>query len=61
MLTDAGAQAGDLIFYSAKELIAGTSQNCKITGIEKVGENLWKVSLTGRKWNSAQSFTLKTK
>ena len=61
MLTDAGAQSGDLIFYSAKELIAGTSQNCQISGIEKVGENLWKVSLTGRKWNTAQSFTLKLK
>ncbi|MDD7984031.1 alpha-galactosidase [Lentisphaera marina] len=60
-LTNAGAQNGDLIFYSEKELTAGSAENCKIAGIAKAGKNLWKVSLTGRKFDTKQSVSLKIK
>ena len=58
MLSSAGAQTGDLIFYSSKPLEAGVSENCSISSVQGLGDNLWKVSLKGRIWNTNQSIVL---
>lgn len=57
-LTDAGAQNGDLTVYSEKALKAGESENCFIAGVESLGENLYKVSLKDRLWNTEQKVSL---
>ena len=57
-LNPAGAQEGALTIYSKKALTAGEATNCKITTIESAGENLYKVYLTGRPWDQAQTLTL---
>jgi alpha-galactosidase len=57
-LTDAGAQTGSLTFYSKKALKAVDSENCEITSVEEVGENLWQVNLTGRQWGTIQLLEL---
>ncbi|NLR93324.1 glycoside hydrolase family 36 protein [Flammeovirga agarivorans] len=59
-LSDAGAQEGDIIFFSKKGIQAGNAKNCKIKNIESLGNNLWKVTLSERKWDTKQSFSLKT-
>jgi hypothetical protein len=61
LLTDAGAQTGDLIFHSTKNLEAGLTENCSIKSVTNLGDNLWKVSIKGRIWNSNQSLVLKIK
>jgi hypothetical protein len=61
LLTDAGAQTGDLIFHSTKNLEAGLTKNCSIKSVTNLGDNLWKVSIKGRIWNSNQSLVLKIK
>jgi hypothetical protein len=61
LLTDAGAQTGDLIFHSTKNLEAGLTENCSINSVTNLGDNLWKVSIKGRIWNSNQSLVLKIK
>ena len=58
MLTDGGAQTGDLIFYSTKPLEAGLSKNCSISSVQGLGDNLWKVSVKGRNWGSTQQVNL---
>jgi hypothetical protein len=58
MLSSAGAQTGDLIFYSTKPLGAGVSENCSISSVQALGDNLWKVSVKGRTWNSKQQVNL---
>jgi hypothetical protein len=58
-LSDAGAQAGALTFYSKKTLVAAGSKNCEISSVESLGDNLWKVHLTGRQWNKKQYIKLK--
>ncbi len=57
-LNPAGAQEGTLTIHSKKALTTGGATNCKITKIETVGENLYKVYLTGRPWDQAQTITL---
>lgn len=57
-LSDAGAQEGDLIFHSIKEVKAGKSENCKIKKVTKLGDNLWKVTLSNRIWNTKQEVSL---
>lgn len=57
-LTDAGAQEGSLTFYSKAVLKAVASENCKITSVEDMGDNLWRVNLAGRQWGADQSMTL---
>ena len=58
MLSSAGAQVGDLIFHSTKTLKAGTSDNCSISSVQRLGENIWKVSLNGRVWDQPQVVNL---
>ena len=61
ILSDAGAQTGDLFFYSTKSLEAGSSENCSVTSVQGLGDNLWKVSVKGRTWNTKQSIILNRK
>ncbi len=61
LLSDAGAQTGDLIFHSTKNLEAGLTENCSIKSVTNLGDNLWKISVSGRIWNSPQSITLHIK
>jgi len=56
--SDAGAQNGSLTFYSKKAILIGTSENCKVTSVEDLGEDLWKVNITDRQWGKAQSISL---
>ena len=58
MLSSAGAQTGDLIFYSTKPLEAGSTENCLISSVQELGDNLWQVSVKERIWDSPQSFVL---
>ena len=58
LLTDAGAQDGSLTFHSTKPLAAEGSENCKITTVESLGDNLWRVDLQGRQWGKPQSVRL---
>ena len=57
-LTDAGAREGSLTFRSKAALKAVDSENCEITSVEKVGDNLWQVNLTGRQWGTKQLIEL---
>ena len=57
-LTDAGAQNGSLTFHSAKPLKADGSENCEITAVESLGDNLWRVDLKGRQWGTQQTIRL---
>jgi hypothetical protein len=34
------------------------SENCEVSSIDDLGENLWQVNLTGRKWGQQQSLEL---
>ena len=58
LLTDAGAQDGSLTFHSTKTLAAEGAENCEITAVESLGENLWRVDLKGRQWGKPQSLRL---
>jgi hypothetical protein len=58
VLTDAGAQNGSLTFHSAKPLKADGSENCEITAVESLGDNLWRVDLKGRQWGTTQTIRL---
>ena len=58
MLSSAGAQTGDLFFHSTKAIEAGTSKNCSISSVQGLGDNLWKVSVKGRIWNTQQIINL---
>ena len=57
-LTDAGAQAGCLTFYSKKSLKAVNSENCEITSLKDLGDNLWQVNLAGRQFGTKQVIEL---
>ena len=58
-LSDAGAQDGSLTFYSKKALKPGDSENCQITSVKDLGDNIWQVNVAGRQWGTAQSLSLK--
>ena len=58
-LSDAGAQEGSLTFFSKQALTSSGSENCTVTSVETIGENLWKVTVTGRQWGKEQSIELK--
>jgi len=60
-LSDAGAQEGSLVFYSVNPLAVDGSENCEATSVDNVGENLWKVNITGRQWGKTQSVSLNIK
>jgi len=53
-LTDAGAQEGSLTFYSKKALKSVNAENCEITAVEDLGENLYRVNLAGRLFGTKQ-------
>ncbi|MGB2011662.1 MAG: glycoside hydrolase family 36 protein [Akkermansiaceae bacterium] len=57
-LNPAGAQQGTLTIHSDKPLTAGAAENCTIDKVESAGENLYKVHLSGRPWDTTQSITL---
>jgi hypothetical protein len=57
-LTDAGAQNGSLTFHSAKPLKSDGSENCEITAVESLGDNLWRVDLKGRQWGTQQTIRI---
>ena len=57
-LTDAGAQEGSLTFHSKAPLAAVSSENCEITSVEKVGNDLWRVNLADRQWGKPQEIVL---
>jgi hypothetical protein len=61
LLSNAGAQTGDLIFHSTNPLEAGSTENCTVTSVDALGDNLWKISVSGRIWNSPQSIALNIK
>ncbi len=50
---------GPLTFYSEQQLIAGSAENCTIASVESLGQNLWKVNLSGRQWGKKQSVSLR--
>ncbi|MDA3923236.1 MAG: alpha-galactosidase [Kiritimatiellae bacterium] len=60
-LSDAGAQNGSLTFYSTKLIAANAAENCKVDLVENLGDNLWRVNISGRKWGVKQMISLKIK
>jgi hypothetical protein len=58
-LSDAGAQDGSLTFYSGKALIPADSEHCRVTSVDDLGENLWRLNIAGRQWGKEQSVVLK--
>ena len=57
-LTDAGAQEGSLTFFSKKALKAVNAENCEITSVKDLGDNLWRVNLAGRQFGTKQMVQL---
>jgi len=57
-LSDAGAQEGSLTFYSEQSLKAAGSENCEVTSVKNLGDNIWQVNLTCRQWGTSQSLSL---
>jgi hypothetical protein len=41
-----------------KPLAAEGAENCEVTAVESLGENLWRVDLKGRQWGKPQSIRL---
>ena len=60
-LSDAGAQEGSLTFYSSQSLLAADSENCKLSSVENLGEDLWRVNVAGRQWGKPQLIRLQVK
>jgi hypothetical protein len=58
VLSIAGAQDGNLLFHSKLPLKAVRSENCKTGMVEELGNNLWKVHLSGRKLSEQQFIEL---
>lgn len=57
-LNDAGARTGSLTFFSKAPLSVISSENCTITSIEDLGDELWRVNLSNRKWGTQQTVRL---
>jgi len=53
-----GAQKGSLTFLSQRPISAKSAENCALDSVEGLGENLWRIHLSGRKWDTAQSVVL---
>jgi hypothetical protein len=47
-----------LTFYSKQALTPVDSENCKVTSVQDLGDNLWQVNISGRQWGKAQAITL---
>jgi len=58
-LTDAGAPDGSLTFHSEKALAADGAENCAVAAVESLGDNLWRVDITGRRWGAPQLVRLR--
>lgn len=59
-LTGSGAREGVLYYFSRRSLAASGAKNCAFEGVEQTGDQLWKVSISSRKLDKEQSFTLVT-
>jgi alpha-galactosidase len=59
VFSDAGAQEGSLTFFSRKPLAEDMARNCKVTSVENLGGNLWRVGINSRQWGKPQSIMLK--
>lgn len=57
-LTDAGARDGDLFVYSRWQPVLKRAVGCTVMGIGKAGENVWRISLAGRRHGEAQRVEL---
>ena len=57
-LTNAGATDGSLTFYSLRPLEALGSKGCNVKSVEKTGDNIWQINISGRKWAKEQNITL---
>ncbi len=59
VLGDAGAQKGAFTFFSKRPLAAAGSENCKVASVQNLGDDFWRVNITGRQWSKEQSVTLR--
>ncbi len=57
-LTDAGAREGDLFVYSAFRPVVGEVVGCVVDGVKAAGENVWQLSLRGRRTGEVQRIEL---
>jgi signal transduction histidine kinase len=57
-LTDAGARAGDLFIYSRARPVMKEVVGCAVEGINPAGENVWQISLSGRRHGEVQRVEL---
>jgi signal transduction histidine kinase len=57
-LTDAGARNGDLFIYSRFRPVMKDAVGLAVEGIKAAGENVWKVSLRGRRPGEVQKVEL---
>lgn len=57
-LSDAGAQDGILTFITQRALTVKSAENCTVASVKDLGDNVWQVNVTGRKWNTVQSIEL---
>lgn len=57
-LTDAGARDGDLFVYSLFRPVVGEAVGCVVEGIKAAGENVWQLSLRGRRQGEVQRIEL---
>ncbi|MEI6647576.1 MAG: ATP-binding protein [bacterium] len=57
-LTDAGARDGDLFIYSRFRPVMKDAVGLAVEGIKAAGENVWKVSLRGRRQGEVQKVEL---
>ena len=57
-MSDAGAQDGILTFIAQRSLTVKSTKNCTVASVKDLGDHVWQVNVTGRKWNSAQSIEL---
>jgi signal transduction histidine kinase len=53
-LTDAGAREGDLFIYSRLLPVLKSATGCTVDKISYAGENVWRISLVGRRSGNAQ-------
>ncbi|MEI6970224.1 MAG: sensor histidine kinase [bacterium] len=57
-LTDAGARDGDLFVYSRQQPVLRNATGCAVSSITAAGENVWRISIAGRRQNETQRIEL---
>jgi signal transduction histidine kinase len=57
-LADAGARDGDLFIYSRRQPVWQAEEGCSVAEIASAGENVWRISLVGRKSGVPQRVAL---